>query len=116
MFNPDAFAIPGTYPGRQGTLGRNVMRGFPLTQANLTLRREFPIHERLKVQFRVEMFNALNHPTFADPIGDLFSSTFGVSTQMLGRSLGRGGANGGLNPLFQVGGPRSIQLAMRMVF
>ncbi len=116
MFNPDAFALPETYPGRQGTLGRDVMRGFPLTQANLTLRREFPIHERLKLQFRVELFNALNHPSFADPIGDLFSSTFGVSTQMLGRSLGQGGANGGLNPLFQVGGPRSIQLALRMVF
>ena len=116
MFNPDAFALPDTYPGRQGTLGRNVMRGFPLTQANLTLRREFPIYERLKLQFRVEMFNALNHPSFADPIGDLFSSTFGVSTQMLSRSLGQGGANGGLNPLFQIGGPRSIQLAARLVF
>ncbi len=116
MFNPGAFALPEIYPGRQGTLGRDVMRGFPLSQANLTLRREFPIHERLKLQFRVEMFNALNHPTFADPIGDLFSSTFGISTQMLGRSLGQGGANGGLNPLFQVGGPRSIQLALRMVF
>jgi hypothetical protein len=36
--------------------------------------------------------------------------------EMLGASLGRGGANGGLNPLYQVGGPRSIQLALRMVF
>jgi len=116
MFNPDAFALPESYPGRQGTLGRDVMRGFPLTQVNLTLRREFPLRERLKLQFRVEMFNALNHPSFADPIGGLFSSAFGVSTQMLGRSLGQGGANGGLNPLFQVGGPRSIQPALRLVF
>jgi hypothetical protein len=35
---------------------------------------------------------------------------------MLGRSLGQGGANGGLNPLYQIGGPRSVQLALRMVF
>lgn len=115
-FNPDAFALPPGYPGRQGTLGRNVMRGFPLSQLNLTLRREFRLYESLKLQFRIEMFNALNHPAFADPTGSLFSTDFGVSTQMLGRSLGRGGANGGLNPLYQVGGPRSIQLALRMVF
>ena len=116
MFNPDAFTIQTDYPGRQGTLGRNVLRGFPLSQLNLTLRREFKLYERLKLQFRVEMFNILNHPSFADPSGNMFSTEFGTSTQMLGRSLGQGGANGGLNPLYQVGGPRSIQLALRMVF
>ena len=115
-FNPEAFAIQTDYPGRQGTLGRNVLRGFPLSQVNLTLRREFKLYEPLKLQFRVEMFNILNHPSFADPSGNMFSPEFGASTQMLGRSLGQGGANGGLNPLYQVGGPRSIQLALRMVF
>jgi hypothetical protein len=58
----------------------------------------------------------LSTPSFADPSGDMFSTEFGVSTRLLGRSLGQGGANGGLNPLYQVGGPRSIQLALRMVF
>jgi hypothetical protein len=33
------------------------------------------------------------------------SPQFGQSTQMLGASLGAGGQNGGLNPLYQVGGP-----------
>ena len=115
-FNPDAFELQNGYPGRQGTLGRNVLRGFGLSQANFTVRREFPIHEQLKMQFRAEMFNALNHPAFADPTGSLFSPQFGYSTRMLGRDLGRGGVNGGLNPLYQVGGPRSIQLALRLVF
>jgi hypothetical protein len=115
-FNPEAFTIPLAFPGRQGTLGRNMLRGFPLAQLNFTLRREFPIHERLRLQLRAELFNALNHPAFADPTGSLFATEFGESTQMLGRSLGRGGANGGLNPLYQVGGPRSIQLALRLVF
>jgi hypothetical protein len=32
---------------------------------------------------------------------------FGQSTQMLGASLGSGGQNGGFNPLYQIGGPRS---------
>jgi hypothetical protein len=115
-FNADAFALQQDFPGRQGTLGRNVLQGFPLNQLNLTVRREFPLVERLKLQFRAEMFNALNHANFAIPTGDLFSPEFGYSTQMLSQNLGRGGVNGGLNPLYQVGGPRSIQLALRMVF
>jgi hypothetical protein len=115
-FNPAAFSIQQDYPGRQGTLGRNVLRGFPLSQLNLTARREFRIYESLKLQFRAEMFDILNHPSFADPTGSLYSPQYGVSTQMLVASLGRGGANGGLNTLYQVSGPRSIQLALRMVF
>ena len=115
-FNPDAFETPNTYPGRQGTLGRNVMRGFPLEQLNLTIRREFQLYERARLQFRAEMFNALNHPAFADPSGAMQSTEFGYSTQMVSQSLGRGGLNGGLNPLYQIGGPRSIQLALRLVF
>ena len=115
-FNPDAFEFPNTYPGRQGDLGRNAMRGFPLEQLNLTIRREFPLHERAKLQFRAEMFNALNHPAFADPSGAMQSTEFGYSTQMVSQSLGRGGVNAGLNPLYQVGGPRSIQLALRIAF
>jgi len=115
-FNPDTFEFPNTYPGRQGTLGRNVLRGFPVEQLNLTVRREFPLYERARLQFRAEMFNALNHPSFADPSGAMQSTQFGCSTQMLSQSLGRGGVNAGLNPLYQIGGPRSIQLALRAVF
>ncbi len=35
---------------------------------------------------------------------------------MLGRSLGSGGVNGGLSPLYQIGGPRSLQLAVKLQF
>ena len=41
---------------------------------------------------------------------------FGHSTQTLASSLGSGGANGGFNPLYQIGGPRSIQLALKLQF
>jgi len=115
-FNYDAFEIQQEFPGRQGNLGRNVLRGFGLAQMNLTLRREFRVAEGVRLQFRGEMFNVTNTPAFADPVGSLFSPQFGYSTRMLGRSLGRGGVNGGLNPLYQIGGPRSIQLALRLVF
>jgi hypothetical protein len=64
------------------------------------------------------MFNVLNHPNFAQPIGDIFNPQFGVSTQMLGQSLSNGNVSGGggLNPLYQFGGPRSIQLALKLFF
>ena len=41
---------------------------------------------------------------------------FGHSTERLASSLGSGGANGGFNPLYQIGGPRSIQLAVKLTF
>jgi hypothetical protein len=111
--NPAAFATPPV--GRQGTLGRNTLRGFPLSQLDFSFRRKFPLGERLNLQLRADLFNALNHPNFATPNGTLSNPLFGQSTQMLGRELGAGG-DGSLSPLYQIGGPRSIQLAVRLQF
>jgi hypothetical protein len=102
--------------GRQGTLGRNALRGFPLSQLDLAVRRQFALSERTRLQLRAEFFNVFNHPNFGDPVGDLGSRLFGLSTQTLARGLGTGGVNGGLSPLYQVGGPRSVQLALRLGF
>jgi hypothetical protein len=41
---------------------------------------------------------------------------FGRSTETLANFSGAGGANGGFNPLYQIGGPRSVQLAMELLF
>jgi len=112
--NPAAFAIPTT--ARQGNLGRNALRGFGATQVDLTLRRQFKLRERLSLQARADLFNIFNHPNFGPPINYLSSPLFGQSTQMLGASLGSGGQNGGLNPLYQIGGPRSAQLALKLQF
>jgi hypothetical protein len=58
----------------------------------------------------------LNHPNFAQPIADISDSQFGRSTQMLGQSLGGGNlGGGGLSPQYQIGGPRSIQFALKLV-
>ncbi len=101
---------------RQGTLGRNALRGFNVWQLDLAVRRQVNLTERINLQFRAESFNIFNHPNFADPIGTLTSTSFGVSTTMLGRSLGSGGLTGGFNPLYQIGGPRSIQVSMKLGF
>jgi hypothetical protein len=108
---------PNGNPSRQGDLGRNHLRGFGCTQWDFAVHREFPLHESVMLQFRVEMFNVLNHPNFAPPVGDLSQPQFGLSTAMLGQYLGGGNlGGGGLNPLYQIGGPRSIQLALRLTF
>jgi len=107
--NPDAFAIPVTQ--RQGTEGRNDIAGFGLTQMDLSLGRLFPIRERCKFQFRVDVFNLLNHPNFTNPAGYIqLGSLYLQSSTMLNNGLG------GLNPLFQQGGPRSMQLSAKISF
>ena len=111
--NPAAFTVP---VGRQGTLGRNALRGFPLWQLDLALRRQFNLTEHVNLQFRAEVFNLFNHPNFGDPVAQLNLPQFGIATRMLGRSLGSGGSGGGFNPLYQVGGPRSVQLALKLGF
>lgn len=117
--NPNAFTSPPAdmngNPLRQGNLPRNALRGFGAAQWDLAIHRDFPIYESVKLQFRAEMFNVLNHPNFAPPLGDLSSSPFGVSTQMLGKSLGTAGF-GGLDSLYQIGGPRSVQFALKLLF
>ena len=114
VFNRAAFAVPPA--GRQGTFGRNVMRGFPLHQTDFSLRRRFVLGERLSLLFRTDVFNIFNHPNFADPNGAVTSSTFGQATQTFGRGLGTGTFGSGLSPLYQVGGPRSMQFSFKVEF
>ena len=112
--DPAAFTIPTG--AAQGDLGRNALRGFDAAEVDFALRRQFKLHERLALQARADLFNIFNHPNFGSPINYLSSPQFGQSTQMLGASLGTGGQSGGLNPLYQIGGPRSAQLALKLVF
>jgi hypothetical protein len=114
IFNKAAFTVPPT--GQQGDFGRNVLRGFGAAEADLALQRRFHITERLGLRCRTEFFNAFNHPNFGNPTNVLSSPLFGQSIQTLANSLGSGGPNGGFSPLYQIGGPRSIQLALKLEF
>jgi hypothetical protein len=115
IFNKAAFTAPPS--GQQGDFGRNVLRGFGAWQADVAFQRQFQLTERLGLRFRGEFFNIFNHPNFGSPNNTLTSPLFGQSTQTLASSLGSGGgANGGFNPLYQIGGPRSIQFALKLVF
>jgi Carboxypeptidase regulatory-like domain/TonB dependent receptor/TonB-dependent Receptor Plug Domain len=106
-------------PLRQGTLGRNSLRGLGVKQWDFSFHRDFLLPKTLDLQFRAEMFNIVNHPNFGGFNTDFTTPaqpTFGQATTTLGQALGSGGVNGGFNPLFQIGGPRSIQLALKLMF
>jgi len=128
--NPSAFQDPpstGSTPLRQGNVPRNFLRGFGATEWDFAVHRDFPVRESVKFQFRAEMFNVLNHPNFGQPNGGFRSpalggpAKFGLSSQTLGQYLDGGGPSsnvggGGFSSLYQIGGPRSIQLALKLVF
>jgi hypothetical protein len=113
--------------GVQGNLPRNFARGFGNSQVDLAIRREFPLGERFRLQFRAEAFNILNHPNFGTVDGSLRDGAF-TATTMNGKTIysGFGGArstlnnslggSAGLSPLYQTGGPRSLQVALKLVF
>jgi hypothetical protein len=102
----------------QGSLGRNALRGFGASQWDFAVHRDFPIREPVRLQFRAEMFNIFNHPNFGPPNGAFGLAGFGESNQTLAQSLsgGTGLGAGGFNPLYQMGGPRSVQLALKLTF
>jgi hypothetical protein len=120
-FNPAAFTNPPADPVtgsplRQGNLGRNALRAFGATEWDFAVHRDFPLGETRKLQFRAEIFNLLNHPNFGPPASGFGGAGFGTATEMLGQSLSSGSLSGGLNPIYQIGGPRSVQFALKFFF
>ncbi len=125
--NPDAFSVPTLE--RQGTLGRNSLRGFAFYQFDFALRRKFVLTEGYSLSIEGNVFNVMNHPNFENPAGintslGTFSSgrasfvsnpSFGQSMSLLGRGL-LGGSMRGFNSANGPGGPRSIQLAVKFEF
>ncbi len=122
--NPAAFSIPPVT--RQGTLGRNVLRAFPLYQSDVALRREFNLTERVRLQLRAEAFNVFNQVNFsADSstyvtinqanTGGVLNLTFGQANNILANQLS-GSSGTGFNSLYSVGGARSMQFAAKILF
>jgi hypothetical protein len=64
-FNTSAFEQPA--PGYYGDSQRNAVRGPGVEVVSLTAGKTFSLSDRVKLQIRIESFNALNHPQFAAP-------------------------------------------------
>jgi hypothetical protein len=112
--NPAAFASAGTF--QQGGLGRNAIAGFGMSQLDLSLRRAITLSEGAAVEMRIEAFNVFNQANFSDPVRFLANPLFGEPASMLNLMLGTGTAGSGLAPMLQIGGPRSVQVALRFRF
>jgi hypothetical protein len=65
-----------------GNSPRNAVRGFGFWQLDMGLTKDFPITEKIKLQFRAEAFNLTNETNFGDPNTSL-GTTFGLVNSAL---------------------------------
>jgi hypothetical protein len=77
-FTTSAFGAPAN--NSFGNAGRNILIGPGTFNIDFAAHKVFPLGERLKLQFRAEFFNFLNHPQFNNPDTTLSDSTFGQIT------------------------------------
>ena len=77
-FNTAAFAQPAA--GALGTVGRNTERGPGVNNLDLALFKNFSLTGGVRLQFRLESFNVLNHTQFLDVSTNISSANFGVVT------------------------------------
>jgi hypothetical protein len=125
--NSAAFAPPPV--GQTGNFPRNGLRSpYSIDQTDLALRRQFSLSERVKLDVRAEYFNVFNHPMFGiagsqcNPAtywgfqGGPPSSSFGKVCPGTTTNLDGGGFPNGQNALYAVGGPRSAQFTIKLLF
>jgi hypothetical protein len=104
IFTPPAL---GTF----GNLGRNEFRGPTFKNLDFSISKVWKLSEKLKMQFRGEFFNVLNHPNF-----DVFTMHNDFSD---GASMGQvvGTPDVGVaNPVVGSGGSRHVQLGLKLVW
>jgi outer membrane receptor protein involved in Fe transport len=121
-----ADCVPGTR--HFGNMRRNSLHGPSFKEWNFALYKNTAITERVKMQFRVDFFNILNHPNFANPYLPAFLADPAVHgfQAVNGREVGSPTGPSGVitatgdvgigNPFIGGGGPRGIQLAAKFTF
>jgi hypothetical protein len=100
-FNPCAYSLPTT---RQlGNVGRNTLFSPTWLTWDSSLTKDTTITERLRLQFRAEIFNLLNRANFANPASSLFT--------------GGGGRSGSAGVIDSTASPnRQMQLSLKLLF
>lgn len=83
-----------------GNTGRNILRGPSQAQLDMTIGRSFPVAPGTRVEVRWEVYNALNTPVFANPASTFAANGTGSAGQITST----------------IGGPRTMQLAVRFTF
>ena len=115
--NPYAFQVPS---GDFGNLGRDRVFGPKFWNVDFSISKNIRLWENAILQFRVEMFNIVNHPNFALPGAFI---TPGVNAD--GTRNPNPGIDGSVtqtpdvaqgNPGLGGGGPRVVQFGLRLQF
>jgi hypothetical protein len=83
-FETTAYANPGPYSFGSGSRTEPNLRNPGSFSFDAVLSRWQPIRERLRLQYRAEFYNLLNHPNLGGPSAGTTSSTFGVITSKSG--------------------------------
>ncbi|WP_352431696.1 hypothetical protein, partial [Pyrinomonas sp.] len=78
-FNPEAFATPPAYTF--GNVGRNSVYGPGMRTLDVAVQRDFNLTEKLRLQLRAELFNALNHTNLGTPNRFVNTPQFGTITE-----------------------------------
>lgn len=130
FLNLNAFAVPCDYDGAFGCLGnqhpgtspRNGFTGPKFHNFDFSLVKNNRIGERVNLQFRADFFNIFNHPNFSSPLLPNFFVDFTSNgLDATGRGIGTlpitATPDVGIgNPFLGGGGPRNIQLGVRVTF
>jgi hypothetical protein len=69
--------------GTFGNSGRNAYRGPSYKDVDIGAMKDFPVYDRIKVTFRAEAFNVLNHPNFEPP-----NAAYGAASTTAGANFG----------------------------
>ena len=97
--------------GTIGDAGRNTFRGPAFYNVDLSIAKDWKFRERYSAQFRAEMFNLFNRADFGNP-----ASTDPGAGGQFGCSCQTPDASGFGNSVLGSGGPRSIQLGLKLTF
>jgi hypothetical protein len=101
-------------------MGPRIFRSLPYYNWDLSLTKAMKFKERLTTQFRAELFNILNHPNISNPFGGPGGgNSFTDPSGAAGASFGfRPEATDvtSSNSLLGSGGPRAIQLGLKLIF
>ncbi len=100
-------------PAGQGTYGdmpRNVLRGQPFKETDLSITKSWRFRERLTAQYRAEFFNIFNSVEYATPY--LTTNSNLASPANFGRSLSTPNT---FSFIFGSGGPRTMQMALKLI-
>jgi hypothetical protein len=121
--------------GTFGTMGRNIFRDSGFKNLDLSVFKNFTFKERFTAQFRLEVFNILNHPIIENPYGASNGSSGGnndpsalnvvnalvngvstpVTSSIFGGALGTPDVIAG-NPVVGSGSARDVQVGLKLTF